>query len=135
MKSAEEIMNILEAYDLTGSLRDAAELAGCSYHTVARYVHKRGQGRLAPDAAAHRASVIGSFLEKLEEPVDRPHGKIRADVAHEKITAMGYAGSERTTRRAVAQLKAAWRGGHLRVHRLWVTAPGCGHSTTSARAR
>ena len=24
MKSAEEIMNILEAYDLTGSLRDAA---------------------------------------------------------------------------------------------------------------
>ena len=30
MKSAEEIMNILEAYDLTGSLRDAAELAGCS---------------------------------------------------------------------------------------------------------
>ncbi len=26
MKSAEEIMNILEAYDLTGSLRDAAEL-------------------------------------------------------------------------------------------------------------
>ena len=35
MKSAEEIMNILEAYDLTGSLRDAAELAGCSHHTVA----------------------------------------------------------------------------------------------------
>jgi hypothetical protein len=27
VKSAEEIMNILEAYDLTGSLRDAAELA------------------------------------------------------------------------------------------------------------
>jgi hypothetical protein len=33
VKSAEEIMNILEAYDLTGSLRDAAELAGCSHHT------------------------------------------------------------------------------------------------------
>jgi hypothetical protein len=30
VKSAEEIMNILEAFDLTGSLRDAAELAGCS---------------------------------------------------------------------------------------------------------
>jgi hypothetical protein len=26
-------MNILEAHDLTGSLRDAAELAGCSHHT------------------------------------------------------------------------------------------------------
>ena len=34
MKSAEEIMNILEAYDLTGSFRDAGELAGCSHHTV-----------------------------------------------------------------------------------------------------
>jgi hypothetical protein len=30
VKSAEEIMNILEAYDLTGSLRDAGELAGCT---------------------------------------------------------------------------------------------------------
>jgi len=38
LKSAEEIMEILEAYDLTGSYRDAAELAGCDHHTVARYV-------------------------------------------------------------------------------------------------
>ena len=28
MKSAEEIMNMLEAFDLTGSLRDAGELSG-----------------------------------------------------------------------------------------------------------
>ena len=28
LKSAEEIMEILDAYDLTGSYRDAAELAG-----------------------------------------------------------------------------------------------------------
>ena len=45
MKSAEEIMNILEAYDLTGLLRDAGELAGCSHHTVARYVRAREEGR------------------------------------------------------------------------------------------
>jgi hypothetical protein len=38
VKSAEEIMNILEAYDLTGSFRDAGELAGYSHHPVARYV-------------------------------------------------------------------------------------------------
>ncbi len=38
-------MNILEAYGLTGSLRDAAELAGCSHHTVARYVAERERGR------------------------------------------------------------------------------------------
>ena len=34
-------MEILDAYDLTGSLRDAAELAGCSHHTVKRYVDAR----------------------------------------------------------------------------------------------
>jgi hypothetical protein len=45
VKSAEEIMKILEAYDLTGWLRDAAELASCSHHTVARYVAEREKGR------------------------------------------------------------------------------------------
>jgi len=39
VKSAEEIMNMLEAFDLTGSLRDAGELAGVSHHTVARTWH------------------------------------------------------------------------------------------------
>jgi type II secretory pathway component GspD/PulD (secretin) len=64
--------------------------------------------------------VIDEFLPKLEEYVERSKGKIRADKAHRKITAMGYAGSERTTRRAVAELKAAWRADHRRVHRPWV---------------
>jgi hypothetical protein len=123
VKSAEEIMNILEAYDLTGSLRDAAELAGCSHHTVARYVAEREAGR-APGAAARRAGVIDGFLPKLEELVDRSRGKVRADIAHEKIAAMGYRGSERTTRRAVASLKAAWHAGRRRVHRPWVPEPG-----------
>ena len=34
-------MEILEAYDLTGSFRDAGVLAGCSHHTVAAYVTVR----------------------------------------------------------------------------------------------
>ena len=124
MKSAEEIMNILEAYDLTGSLRDAAELVGCSHHTVARYVAGRERGRAVPAGAQRLSPVIGGFLPKLEELVERSTGKIRADVAHEKITAMGYAGSERTTRRAVARLKAAYRTGQRRVFRPWIAEPG-----------
>ncbi len=44
VKSAEEIMNMLEAFDLTGSLRDAGELAVVSHHTVARYVAAREAG-------------------------------------------------------------------------------------------
>jgi len=124
VKSAEEIMNILEAYDLTGSLRDAAELAGCSHHTVARYVAERGKGRAVPSGARRPQPVIGAFLPKLEELVERSKGKVRADVAHEKITAMGYAGSERTTRRAVAELKAAYQSGRRRVFRPWIPEPG-----------
>jgi hypothetical protein len=124
VKSAEEIMNILEAYDLTGSLRDAAELAGCSHHTVARYVAEREQGRAVPAVARRPQPAVGGFLPKLEELVERGKGKIRADVAHEKITAMGYAGSERTTRRAVARLKAAYRSGRRRVFRPWIPEPG-----------
>ena len=117
-------MNILEAYDLTGSLRDAGELAGCSHHTVARYVRAREEGRLVPGAASRRPGVIDGFLPKLEELVERSKGKIRADVAHEKITAMGFTGSERTTRRAVARLKKAWHSGRRRVFRPWVPEPG-----------
>ena len=47
LKSYEEIMEILEAFDLTGSCRSAAELAGCSHHTVGHYVMLRDEGRLA----------------------------------------------------------------------------------------
>ena len=75
MKSAEEIMNILEAYDLTGSLRDAAELAGCSHHTVARYVSERERGRAVPGAVARRPGVADEFLPKLEELAGRSKGE------------------------------------------------------------
>ena len=44
VKSREEIMKILEAYDQTGSFRDAGEVAGCSHHTVAFRVAKRDAG-------------------------------------------------------------------------------------------
>jgi hypothetical protein len=124
VKHAEEIMNVLESYDLTGSYRDASELAGCSHHTVARYVHAREEGRLTPGAPVRRGRVIDEFLPKLEELVDRSRGKIRADVAHEKLVAMGFTGSERTTRRAVAAVKAAYRVGRRRVHRPWIPEPG-----------
>ena len=116
-------MNILDAYDLTWSLRDAAELAGCSHHTVKRYVDRReAAGRL--DGVAARPMLIDGFLPKVEEWVERSRGKVRADVVHARLLALGYEGSERTTRRAVAVVKAAFRVGRVRVHRPWVTEPG-----------
>lgn len=116
-------MNILDAYDLTRSFRDAGELAGCSHHTVKRYVDKRDAGgRL--DQVAARPQLIDPFLAKVEELVERSKGKIRGDVVHEKLVALGYAGSERTTRRAVRKVRAAYKLGHTRVHRPWITEPG-----------
>ncbi|MDN5769042.1 MAG: IS21 family transposase [Humibacillus sp.] len=68
--------------------------------------------------------MIDEFLPKLEEWIERSNGRLRADVAHEKLVALGYAGSERTTRRAVAVVKKDYRLGRVRVHRPWVTEPG-----------
>jgi len=123
VKSAEEIMEILEAWDLTESYRDAGELAGVSHHTVARYVAARDAGRLVAQAAS-RPQLIDEFLAKVEEWVENSKGKIRADVAHEKLLALGFTGSERTTRRAVAAVRRSYRLGNIRVHRPWVSEPG-----------
>jgi transposase len=123
VKSAEEIMKMLEAFDLTGSLRDAAELAGCSHHTVAKHVAARDAGMLSDQPAA-RPMLIDEFLPKMEEWMEHSKGKIRADVAHEKLLGLGYCGSERTTRRAVARVRNSFKAGHVRVHRPWVTEPG-----------
>jgi transposase len=123
VKNSEEIVEILEAYDLAGSFRAAAELVGCDHHTVARYVRLRELGR-SPDERTRREQLIDPWLPKLEEWVERSGGRIGADVAHRKLAAMGYAGSERTTRRAVATVKRSWRAGHRRVFRPWVPEPG-----------
>ena len=123
MKSDGEIMEILAAYDLTGSLRATAELTGCSHHTVARHVAARDAGRPIAEPAP-RDRVTDAFLPKIEEWVEASKGRIRADKAHEKLLALGYQGSERSTRRAIAQVKAAWRLGHTRVHRPWIAEPG-----------
>ncbi len=59
MEPAEEIMNILEAYDLTGTLQDATELAGCSHHTVARYAAERERSQ----AGRRAAEMIDEFIQ------------------------------------------------------------------------
>ena len=123
MKSDEEIMEILEAFDLTKSYRDAAELVGCSPNTVAQYVEAREEGRLT-SRPVRREQLIDAYLDKLEEWVEASNGKVRADVAHDKLAALGYPGSERTTRRAVAAAKKTYRAGRRRLYRPWVPEPG-----------
>jgi len=62
-----------------------------------------------------RAQLIDEFLPKVEW-IERSNGKLRADVAHDnKLVALGFTGSERTTRRAVAAVKKNYRPGRVRV--------------------
>ena len=116
-------MEILEAFDLTRCAWSAAELAGCDAKTVARYVQIRDAGG-DPYVMVRRARQIDPFLEKIEELVEHSEGKVRADIVHERLVAMGFGGDERSTRRAVAEAKAVWCDGHRRKYRPWVPEPG-----------
>jgi transposase len=125
VKSYEEIMQILEAFDLTDSYRDAAELAGCSHHTVAYWVAKRDAGELpASGQPIRRARMIDPFLPKIEEWVERSGAKVRADVVFRRLRRLGFTGSERSVRRAVAEAKQRHRNGSRRVYRPWIPEPG-----------
>ncbi len=117
-------MEILEAFDLAGSLRGAAELAGCDHKTVAHWVRVRDEAGGGLAVAGRARPMVDGFSEKIEELVDRSRGRVRADKAHETLVAMGYLGSERTTRRAVARAKREWRAEHGRRTRPWVPEPG-----------
>ena len=123
MKRSEDVMEILEAYDLLRSIEGAARMVGCDPKTVRHYVLERDLGRDVSESV-HRAMLIDPYLDKVEEWVARSKGRVRADVVHRKLEAMGYTGSERTTRRAVAAAKEAWAAGHRRIYRPWIPEPG-----------
>lgn len=122
-KSDREIMEILEAFDATQSAHSAAQLAGVDAKTVRRYVAARDEGRPIT-GPGRRPRMLDEHMGKIEEWVERGNGRVRADVIHGRLLAVGFAGTERTTRRAVAQVKAAWRAGHRRTYRPWITEPG-----------
>jgi hypothetical protein len=78
-----------------------------------RLVAERDAGGVAP--RVRRPRLVDEFLPKIEEWVEQSKGKIRADVAHDKLFAMDFTGSERSSRRAVAAIKRPVRsaGGQL----------------------
>ena len=116
-------MEILEAYDLTGSFRSTAALCGVDHHTVRRYVAARAAG-LDP-AASVRPPGDRRSVRRQDHRVGRAlGGRVRADVVHRKLAAMGFVGSERTTRRVVAQLKSDYVRSTHRIYKPWVTEPG-----------
>ena len=123
MYSKEDVMEILEAFDLTNSLRAAGALCGVDHHTVAAKVAARAAG-LDPGEVVVVPSVIEPFIDKIIEWVKTSEGLVRADVVHRKLVAMQFPGSDRTTRRTVAVVKAEWRRGQHRIYRPWIPEPG-----------
>jgi len=123
--SEDKIMDVLEAFDLTRSYRSAAQLCGVDHHTVRRDVAARDAG-LDPTSlgTGERGSLSDPFIEKIEEWVDRSQGRVRADVVHDKLLALGYQGSPRTTRRVVRVVKDSWRRTHARAYQPSIPEPG-----------
>lgn len=136
MKKAKEVMEILEAYDLTGSLRGAAKLAGCDHKTVAHWVRQRELAAgLVPVTGRSRPAMAGTFIAKIDELVERSGGKIRADVAHGKLVAIGYEGRSAPqgggSPRRSAATGVSMGAGPGRGSR----SPGCGCSGTTVTGR
>src|ERR1700750_2470627 len=71
MKRAEEAMEILEAYDMTGSLRRGGRLVAA----------REAAGGGLPERERRRP-LVDPFAGKIEELVDRSRGRIGADQAH-----------------------------------------------------
>ena len=63
-KSDREIMEILEAFDLTRCAHSAADLAACDPKTVARYVGARDIGG-DPHARVHRPMLVDRYRDKI----------------------------------------------------------------------
>lgn len=88
MKRAEEVMEILEAFDLVGTLRGAAALASVDHKTVAHYVGEREAAGGDWRRSERPCPRIDAHAAKVAELVDRSQGKVRADKVHERLLAM-----------------------------------------------
>lgn len=123
MSSQEKKMEIFELFDLTKSVSATAELAGVDPRTVTKALDARAAGS-APRAIEDQDKVGDPYADKIEEWVTKSNAKIRADVIHDRLVDMGYSGSDRTTRRIVAEAKRRFRHDTHRIYKPWITEPG-----------
>lgn len=122
MLSEEKRMEMLELYDLLRSVPQAAELAGVDPRTLRKALAERATG--IDPVTRTRERLVDGYMDKIEEWIDRSQGKIRADVVHDKLCAMGYRASERTTRRVVRVAKRTYLARTHRIYRPWIPEPG-----------
>jgi transposase len=116
-------LDIINAYEETGSMRAAAELCGTTHKTVRRVLARRAAGQRPGRRRAPRQGLAEPFTDLIYRKVKATDGRITAKRLLPVARAAGYTGSARTFRRAVAVQKLLWRR-HRRVYRPWVPEPG-----------
>lgn len=115
-------MDIIDAYQDLGSYRAAAHLCGTTHKTVRRMVERREAGE-EEWRSASRPKHTDSYLDLIRTRVKATDGRISAKRLLPLAQAAGYTASARTFRRAVAEVKAAWRR-ERRIYRPWIPNPG-----------
>jgi transposase len=118
-------LDIINAYEETGSLRAAAALCGTTHKTVKRVLERREAGQRPGRRRAPEPGLAEPFTALIAAKVKATDGRITAKRLLPVVRAAGYTGSARTLRRAVAVAKAEWRRVR-RVYRPWTPEPG-GH--------
>jgi transposase len=116
-------LDIINAYEETGSLRAAAALCGTTHKTVKRVLVRRAAGQRPGRRRAPQPRLADGFTDLIFGRVKATDGRITAKRLLPVVRAAGYAGSARTLRRAVAVQKAKWKRAR-RVYRPWTAEPG-----------
>jgi transposase len=117
-------LDIINAYEETGSMRAAASLCGTTHKTVKRVLERRAAGQRP--GRRRRGPVPGladPFTDLIFGKVKSTDGKITAKRLLPLVRAAGYTGSARTLRRAVAVQKGQWKR-LRRVYRPWTPEVG-----------
>lgn len=122
VKSSREYMDIVNAYQDLGSYRAAAHLCGTTHKTVRRMVERRSVGE-QEWLSSPRPKQTDPYLDLIRTRIKATDGRISAKRLLPQAQAAGYAASARTFRRAVAEVKTAWRK-ERRIFRPWVPNPG-----------
>jgi transposase len=117
-------LEIISAYEQTGSYRAAAALCGTTHKTVRRVIERQRAGGVPPPRKA-RPKNTDAVMELVAERVRATDARISAKRLLAPARTAGYEGSARNLRRLVAAEKERHRRGR-RVYRPWVPAPG-GH--------
>jgi hypothetical protein len=78
MKNARDVLDIINAYEATGTYRGAAALTGTTHKTVRRVLDRRAAGAEPGRSAVVRAKRTDAVMELIETRVRETDGRVSA---------------------------------------------------------